>query len=287
MAHAGLAAGDQLDVHMYDFPELGGIIHAHVDTDGTIHLPYAGTIDARGKSPEELQIAIGDALKTKGIVKDPNVTVEIVSAVNMTVQVMGEVRQPRALPVFAPMPMSYVISQVGGTTSLASHQVTILRNGDESPKSIEYDANAPSSAALTTLVLPGDVVTVSSRGVFFIAGEVNRPGIFPIGGYMTGGGSTPAASPVQVMTLLGALTQAGGITPIAARSQMRILRTQNGKREEIQVDEVKLYKGQVADPLIMPNDIIWIPSSYIRTVTNNLFGTVISSLTAGVQVKQF
>jgi polysaccharide export outer membrane protein len=287
LAHTGLAPGDQLEVHMYDFPELGGVIHAHIDADGTIHLPYAGTVDARGKSPEELQIAIGDALKTKGIVKDPNVTVEIVSAVNMTVQVMGEVRQPRAIPVFAPMPVSYVLSQVGGTSGLASHKVTILHNGDESPTTIEYDANTPSMAALSTVVRPGDVVSVSSRGVFFVAGEVNRPGIFPIGGVLAGGAGTPAASPVETMTLLGALAQAGGLTNIAARSQMRILRTQDGKREEIKVDQVKLYKGEVADPIVMPNDIIYIPSSYIRLATNNIFGTAVSGILAAVQLKQF
>jgi len=272
---------------MYDFPELGGVIRAHVDSNGSIHLPYAGTIDARDKSPEELQTAIGEALKTNGIVKDPNLTVEIVSAVNMTVQVMGEVRQPRAVPVFAPVPMSYLLSQVGGTTSFASHQVTILRTGEEGPVSIDYDANSPSIAALSTIVRPGDVVSVSSRGVFFVAGEVNHPGIFPIGGAITVSGGALASSPVETMTLLGALTQAGGITNIAARSQMRILRTQNGKREEIRVDQVKLYKGEVADPIVMPNDIIYIPSSYIRTVTNNLFSTAISSVVAAVQLKQF
>ena len=285
--YLGLAPGDQLEVHLYDFPELGGSIHVHVDNDGTIHLPYAGSVEARGKSPEELQTAIGEALKTRGIVKDPNLSVEIVSALNMTVQVMGEVRQPRAIPVFAPIPMSYVLSQAGGTTSYASHQVTILHSGDEAPVSIDYDANSPSMAAMSAIVRPGDVVSVSSRGVFFVAGEVNRPGIFPIGGSITGGSGAPASSPVQAMTLLEALAQAGGITSIAARSQMRILRTQGGKREEIKVDQVKLYKGEVADPILMPNDIIYVPSSYIRTATNNLFSTALSSVVAAVQLKQF
>ncbi len=283
--HVGLAPGDQVDVHLYDFPELGGVIHAHVDADGTVHLPYAGTVDARGKSPEELQNAIGDALKTKGIVKDPNVTVEVLAAVNMTVQVMGEVHTPRSVPVFAPMPVSYLLSQAGGTTNFATHTVTILRNGNDAPISVEYDANAPTTAALNTVVQPGDVVSVSSRGVFFVAGEVNRPGIFPIGGSMTGG--MLASAPVKNMTLLEALAQAGGITPVAARSQMRILRTQNGRREEIKVDEVKLYKGEVADPIILPNDIIYLPSSYIRLATNNLFATAVSGVVAAVQLKSF
>jgi hypothetical protein len=65
---------------------------------------------------------------------------------------------------------------------------------------------------------------------------------------------------------------------------MRIIRTVNGKREEIKVDQVKLYKGEIADPLIQPDDIIYVPSSYIRGVTNNLFGTAVQSAYAAAQL---
>jgi protein involved in polysaccharide export with SLBB domain len=92
---------------------------------------------------------------------------------------------------------------------------------------------------------------------------------------------------VKQMTLQEALAQAGGITSIAARSQMRIIRTVDGKREEIIVDQVKLYKGEIADPIIYPNDIIYVPSSYIRSVTNNIFNTALSGLYAAVTVKTF
>jgi protein involved in polysaccharide export with SLBB domain len=85
--------------------------------------------------------------------------------------------------------------------------------------------------------------------------------------------------------LLEALSQAGGITAIAARSKMHILRTEDGKRVDIQVDQVKLSKGQIADPILHPNDIIYIPSSYFRQQTNNLFATAISSVYAVSQVR--
>jgi len=86
--------------------------------------------------------------------------------------------------------------------------------------------------------------------------------------------------------LLEALAQAGGITAIAARSKMLILRTVDGKREQIQVDEVKLYKGEVADPILHPDDIIYVPSSYLRQQTNNLFSTALSGVYAAVELKQ-
>jgi polysaccharide export outer membrane protein len=150
---------------------------------------------------------------------------------------------------------------------------------------VEYDPDAPTSA-LNTLINPGDILSVSRLGVYFVAGEVNRPGIFPLGGAVNIGQAS-ALSGMGVaknITLLQALAQAGGITAVAARSKMRILRTINGKREEILVDEVKLYKGEIADPVLQADDIIYVPSSYIRLQTNNLFSTVVTSLYASIQL---
>jgi protein involved in polysaccharide export with SLBB domain len=284
----GLAPGDQLNVRLYDFPELGGVVSVHVAADGTVHLPYAGTIQAEGKSPDGLQQAITDALQAKGIVKEPNVVVDVVSAVNLTVNVIGQVQAPKSIPLYAPAPVSFVLAQVGGLTGFAEHRLTILHRGEQLPMSLEYDPEAPTPAALNTMIDPGDLITVSNRGVYFVCGEVNHPGIFPIGGVVSVGQATPLSGEgvVKQMTLLEALSQAGGVTPIAARSKMHILRTVDGKRVDIQVDQVKLSKGQVADPILLPNDIIYLPPSYWRQQTNNLFSTAVSSLYAATSIKQ-
>jgi len=274
---------------MYDFPDLGSTpLKVHVSADGTVHLPYAGTIQAQGNSPEELERAIAESLRTKGIVKAPNVSVDLTSSTNLLVLVTGEVRNPISVQLFAPAPISYVIGQAGGLTGLAARHLTIVHRSGEAPTSVDFDQDEPTAAALNTLVRPGDIVHVAAGGVVFVAGEVLRPGIYPIGGALSIGQVTSTAGygVAKHMTLLQLLAQSGGITAIAARSQMRILRTVDGKREEILVDEVKLYKGQVADPILHADDIVYVPSSYIRQQTNNLFSTAISALYAGVSVEQ-
>jgi polysaccharide export outer membrane protein len=283
----GLAPGDQLNVRMYDFPDLVTGVQVHVGADGSVHLPYAGTIHALGLSPDGFEQAISESLQAKGIVKNPNVTVDVVSAVNLTVTVMGQVIAPKAFALYSPAPLSFVIGQAGGLTGLASHQLTILHHGDRPPSTVEFDPELPSSTAMNTLVVPGDIVTVSSRGVYFVAGEVNRPGIYPLGGALSVGQITPASGEgvVKEITLLEALAQAGGITPIAKRSKMYLFRTVDGKREEILIDQVKLSKGEVADPILHPNDIIYLQPSYLRQQSNNLFATALSSLYAVASVK--
>ena len=272
---------------MFDFPDLGGAVHTHVAPDGSVHLPYAGSIHVAGMSPDEFQNAITEALKNRGIVKDPNVTVEVDNALNMTVDVIGQVLSPKAIPLYAPAPVSFILSQAGGLNGMAARHLTIIHAGEEAPTSLDYDPDAPTPAVLHTMVQPGDIVHVGSRGVFFVAGEVNRPGIFPIGGGLNIGQASAVfgLGIVKNMTMLEALAQAGGITSVAARSKMRILRTVDGKREEIIVDQVKLYKGEIADPIIHADDIIYVPTSYLRLQTNNIFATALSSLYAATQLR--
>ncbi len=290
MSTPGLAPGDQIDVRLFDFPEVSGSpMHRTVSSTGMIHLPYIGSVRVEGLGADAVEHLIEDTFRSRGIVKDPSVSVEIVTAVNMTVEVIGQVRSPQSIPLFGPAPISYVVNKAGGPNGLATKYLTIIHPNDQPPTSVEYDPDALSPASMRTLVYPGDIVNFSSQGVYFMVGEVNRPGIFPMGGALSVGQSSPVSGMGVVghMTLLQAITDSGGITNIAARSKTRILRTVNGKREEIIVDIVKLEKGEIADPLLQANDIIYVPSSYIRSQTNNLFSTAITSLYAYTQVKSF
>lgn len=283
----GLAPGDELNVRLYDFPDTVGGIQVRIAGDGSVHLPYAGTIQAFGMSPDTLQQAISKSLQEKGIVKLPNVTVDVLFAVNLTVNVMGQVLTPKAIPLYSPAPLSFVLAQVGGVTGLADHHLTILHHSDQLPTSVEWDPNVPNPAAMNTMVQPGDLIEVSNRGVYFVGGEVNHPGIYPLGGSLSVGlaSALNGEGMVQNITLLEALSQAGGITPISARSKLHILRTVDGKRVDIPVDQVKLSKGEVADPILQPNDIVYIPPSYLRQTTNNLFATALSGLYAVTSIK--
>ena len=162
-APPGLAQGDQLSVHMYDFPELAPGIQLHVGADGSVHLPYAGTIPALGMSPDQLQLAISESLKAKGIVKDPNVTVDIISAINLSVNVVGQVVAPRVIPIFAPTPLSYVIAQAGGLTPFASrkHIRIVAANGSAQPVPFDYKKVLRGESQNQKISLaPGDTVVV-------------------------------------------------------------------------------------------------------------------------------
>jgi len=281
----GLAPGDQIQVHFFDFPDLNSSSPQPlvIRNDGTVHLPYVGSVKVEGMNPDDAEQVIEETLRTKGIVKEPSVSVQVVSSVNFSVAVLGEVKIPHSIPLYAPTPLSAVLQQAGGLTGIASPHLTIIHRNGQLPTSVDFDVDNPSSATLNTLVYPGDAIEVSRQGVFFMVGEVQRPGIYPMGGAFSVGQVGPQVGGmgmVKNMTMLEALSQAGGITLIAARSKTILLRTVGGKREAITVDLVKLEKGQIADPLLHSDDIIYVPSSFIRNQTNNLFQTVVTALAA-------
>jgi polysaccharide biosynthesis/export protein len=65
------------------------------------------------------------------------------------------------------------------------------------------------------------------------------------------------------MTVLDAVLQAGGLTPYAAGNRAKIVRTVNGRSEEIPVKlEKLLQKGDMRQNLpLMPGDVLLVPQS--------------------------
>ena len=287
----GLLPGDQVTVHFFDFPELVGspLQGLTIREDGTVHLPYVGSVKIAGEGPEEAERVIESALQDRGIVKQPTVSVNVVAARNFMIRAEGDFKNPHSIPVQGPVQLSWVMEQMGGLSGTAESRVTLIRRRDAMPTSIEYDPTAPSLAALNTVVYPGDTLEASPKGVVFVIGEVGKPGIYSLAGAYSQGIPTAlfGYGATKKMTLLQALTEAGGVTPIAGRSHSILLRTVDGKREAITFDVVKLEKGEIADPVLQADDVVFIPSSYFRAQTNNLFTTILASLSAANLVRNF
>jgi polysaccharide export outer membrane protein len=85
----------------------------------------------------------------------------------------------------------------------------------------------------------------------FVMGEVAKPGSYPI----------PTE---QRMTLLEAISTAGGFTPIAAQDRARVLRYVNGASVTytINTKEITQDGQKEKDMVLEPNDIIYVPQSF-------------------------
>jgi len=89
------------------------------------------------------------------------------------------------------------------------------------------------------------VTAVNSRRVYII-GEVSRPGAFPL---------------VPNMTILQALTSAGGPSPYAKTTKIYMLRTENGTQSKLAFNYKDVIKGKNTNQNIVlkPGDTIVVP----------------------------
>ena len=258
----GLLPGDQIEVFSTDLTESPDV-RLTIGPDGTINFPYIGTVKLEGLTPTEVQTKIADELKEKQIVLKPFITVNVVNARNYAVTVIGEVRTPTRVPLFSAAPLSMIISAAGGFTPNASLHVLISHANGDAPEDVEVSRDLHDLHSLNMTVMPGDVVAVVPAGSYFALGEFNHPGVFQIVG-------------TQHLTLLQAVATAGGPTTLGELSRARLLRTVNGHREEIIFDAGKLERGQIADPLVHTDDIIYIPRNNSKNLTNNWLNTALT-----------
>lgn len=116
---------DTIQVDVFNVPELTREIQ--VDSSGRISMPLVGTIDARGKTAEELARAVEASLRGR-YVRNPEVTINIKSSVSQVVTVDGQVAEPGLYPVTNQMTLMRVIASAKGLSEFARQEdVVILR----------------------------------------------------------------------------------------------------------------------------------------------------------------
>jgi polysaccharide export outer membrane protein len=81
------------------------------------------------------------------------------------------------------------------------------------------------------------------------------------------------------ISLLQALTEAGGLTRDAKRTQVRVLRPiQNTtRRAEIDINVNDIYAGKANDFPLLPNDVLYVPRSIKRVVLTTIGQLVIQN----------
>lgn len=119
---------DTIQVDVFNVPDLGR--EMQVDSSGRIAMPLIGTIDARGKTAEELAATIETSLRGR-YVRNPDVTVNIKSSVSQVVTIDGQVVEPGLYPVTNQMTLLRAIASAKGLSEFARQEdVVILRTVD-------------------------------------------------------------------------------------------------------------------------------------------------------------
>jgi protein involved in polysaccharide export with SLBB domain len=98
-------------------------------------------------------------------------------------------------------------------------------------------------------IYPGDVIKVVPAGTFYVAGDVNQPGGFPLTDF-------------DDVSSIQAVAMAGGTKRTAKLTEALIIRRDStGNRVEQKIDLKKVLEGKAGDARLSANDILFVPSS--------------------------
>lgn len=159
MQAAALGAGDEFEVRVYEEPTLSGVYV--VSPSGQIDYPLLGSLTVEGLTASQVAGQIRARLAERYL-RNPFVTVVVKSLTSKKIFVLGEVRNPGRIPYTERMTIVEAITVVGGFSSLAERNYTIVTRTDAAgmrriPVPVEKIMQGMSD---NFLLQPGDIVYV-------------------------------------------------------------------------------------------------------------------------------
>ncbi|WP_374692405.1 polysaccharide export protein EpsE [Accumulibacter sp.] len=226
-----LGAGDAIKISVFQNPDL--TVETRVADSGIITYPLIGAVQLGGNTIPEAEKAIADKLREGGFVQKPQVNILLTQVRGNQVSVLGMVSRPGRYPIeTGNTRLSDMLATAGGAVPGGSDVVILSGIRDGRPFRREIDVPAlfgPDRSNEDVLVAGGDVIYVHRAPVFYIYGEVQRPGPYRI---------------ERDMTVLQALVQGGGLTVRGTERSMRIHRRgADGRVTEIAPEKSDLVRA--------------------------------------------
>jgi polysaccharide export outer membrane protein len=233
-----LGPGDKLTINVYNVPDMNQTVT--VDPDGYITFPVLDKVQVQGLTVNQLQHKMETLLAQ--FVKAPQVNIQLIEYGSRYVNVLGEVGSPGRIPLKGALRVLDAISQAGGFTTKSGDVEIQRRDASGKLKTMvvtQQELLGGNTEKSNIYVLDQDVINVESVKSIYVSGEVKSPGSFPYN---------------SDMTLLRAITLAGGFTQWAKKGSVDILRQTGDTPKRIQVDASKIEKGKIDDVPLEPND---------------------------------
>ncbi len=235
-----LGAGDVIRVQVFQNNDL--TVEARVSESGVISYPLLGVIKIGGLSPTDAERLIARRLREGNFLQNPQVTLNVLQFRSQQVSVLGNVTKPGRYPLETTgMRMSEVLSMAGGVAAGGADEVVLMTRRNGQIERIEIDLVDMFASGDLSKDLPlaaGDVIYVNRASVFYVYGQVNRPGMYTM---------------ERGMTVAQAIAKGGGLTLRGTDKAVRVHRRYGNR--SVQVVEPKL------DDPIKPDDLIFVRES--------------------------
>ncbi|HEY8942337.1 MAG TPA: polysaccharide biosynthesis/export family protein [Cellvibrio sp.] len=235
-----LGTGDEVKVTIYGQPELTA--EGQVSARGTVVVPLLGSVYVAGKTSADAAEFIAESYQRGNFLKNAQVNLLVTQYRSQVVAILGKVNRPGRMVLEGPTSLTQALAWAGGVAPSGSERLILTRLTQGKQERIEYDLqqllNYDAGDTPPVWLKDGDTLYVPNAGRFYLNGEVNSPGMYPLD------------RPLNVIQALGA---GGGPTARASNGTIKLLRPQpGGKLQEL--------RAKPEDP-VMDGDVLVVKES--------------------------
>jgi len=235
-----LGPGDVVRITVYNNPDL--TTEAQITQQGRITFPLIGEIQIGGIEKGQAEQIIARRLGEGGFVVKPQVNVLVLGFKSQQISVLGQVNRPGKYPIEQASTLADLLAIAGGIAQGGHDVITHISQGADG-KTVKRDIDINQALRSGEMdknfsVKNGDIIFVPRAPLFYIYGEVNRPGSYRL---------------EKDMTVMQALSVGGGLNPRGTQRGIKINRHgETGK--------VATIDGKMND-LVQENDVIYVRES--------------------------
>jgi polysaccharide export outer membrane protein len=241
--HYHVGPGDVIRVDAFQNKEISG--EFSVEPSGKITFPLLGVVEVGGRTTSEISRHL-ESLLERDFYVDVQLQVDVTDYKSMPVTLLGEVQRPGTFYLKGRTTLTQLIAEAGGLTSNSGEELELRRVEVIDGQSVNRVFTFPTAKLRTgeqgtdVEIRTGDVLSVSAKALYFITGEVARPGQYEIS---------------RGMTVMQALSQAGGQSKFASQT-VELHRDTGGQKQILSVDLSQIRKGKQVDPQIQRGDVL-------------------------------
>jgi polysaccharide export outer membrane protein len=182
-----LGSGDVLKISVYGNPDLS--LETRVSESGSITFPMVGEVAVGGLTPAAAEKLIASRLQSGGFVRKAEVNILVTQFQGQLVSVLGQVNRPGRYPIDGKRNLTDILALAGGASATGADTVDLIRtrNGKTTKEVINIVDMMQKGTLNQDLELAGgDLIFVERAPMFYIYGEVQKPGTYRLEPNMTG-----------------------------------------------------------------------------------------------------
>ncbi len=247
---------DQIRIEFFGVPELSR--EYRVDGQGNIVMPLVGKIAVAGLTLDEIEQTVA-AKYGESYLRSPQASARVTEYRSQQFTIVGAVANPRVYSVSRQTTLIEALAMAGGVTRDAGDMVYLTdrvrhpENGQQQTRTLVVGLDELMEDAAAHNVMLGEtaLINVPRGGFVFVEGAVNRPGGVDLRGEIT---------------VLKAVSEAGGLKFEADPSAVRVLRRDTGTGEwnHLDVNYGEVRDNPARDMPLRDGDVVVVDTSTLK-----------------------